>query len=319
MNAKNYGRLKTDYENCKYLFLAYPEGVKDADEDYNGLINFYNDLIRKIPRNIEVKLIVRNKEIGERVKKLRRKLDYIVNSELRTIWLRDIIGFLKGFDLIKPTFRPKYYWGAFEVATQINENIKFIHSLLNLNLKDLPLVWDGGNLVTNGKIGFLSERILIDNAKQYSEKQVSEIIKQFLNIEPIYIPELKGDDISHSDGFMAFLSENTIAIADYSNKKGKHERDHLKAIKRIVSRQELEVVYLQDFPETVFEKDIPTAIGGYANFLQLNNHIIMPTFNNPKLDTYNHQLLKKYGKVIDIDCTELGKYGGLLHCISWCI
>jgi agmatine/peptidylarginine deiminase len=311
--------IKTDFSRLNTLFLAYPEKVRDANEDYSELSEFFNKLIRLIPTNIKIKVLVKNRAIGEKVRKLRRNVEYIINAELSTIWLRDTVGFNVNNKILKPIFKPKYYWGAFDKAEQINQNMKLFHSVLNWDMVDMDLKWDGGNLVTNGKIGFITERILKDNSKQFSEQEISNIIKEKLGIEPIYIPELKDDEISHSDGFLAFLDENTIVIPDYKFKDDKIERKYYMSLSRIISNYNLNAVKIKELPKPDVVDGKYTAKGNYTNFLRLNNHIIMPTFDLPELDNYNINILKQYGKVHTIDCNQIAKYGGLLHCISWTI
>ena len=62
-----------------------------------------------------------------------------------------------------------------------------------------------------------------------------------------------------------------------------------------------------------------TAKGNYVNFLRLNKYIIMPIFDLPGLDDYNYNILSKFGKVLTVNCNDIAKYGGLIHCISWVI
>jgi len=45
----------------------------------------------------------------------------------------------------------------------------------------------------------------------------------------------------------------------------------------------------------------------------------MPFFDLPGLDDYNYNILCKFGKVLAVNCNDIAKYGGLLHCISWVI
>jgi len=121
-----------------------------------------------------------------------------------------------GDKIVKPIFRPKSYWGApISLADEISVNMRMMHSILNIDMISLPLIWDGGNLVTNGKVGFITERIIKDNKKKYTRKQIEKIINDTLKIKPVFITELKGDKLAHSDGYLAFINENTVLLSEY--------------------------------------------------------------------------------------------------------
>lgn len=56
----------------------------------------------------------------------------------------------------------------------------------------------------------------------------------------------------------------------------------------------------------------------YANFLIMNEAVLLPTYNQPHNDT----LAKKYWKsfpgreIVGVDCTALIKQHGSLHCVT---
>ncbi|MGC8604001.1 MAG: hypothetical protein ACP5VS_09960, partial [Desulfomonilaceae bacterium] len=144
--------IKTDFSKVERLLLIYPVGIIEEQYDYNSLIPLYDELISLVPENIEVILFSKSPLPISRFKKLRENLKFVIIDKLQTIWLRDIAGFNCGDRIIKPIFRPKYYKGAFKKANIINRQMEFIHKILGKKLTKMPLIWDGGNLVTNGKI-----------------------------------------------------------------------------------------------------------------------------------------------------------------------
>jgi agmatine deiminase len=313
----NEGSLRTDFSEVSTLFLIYPEGIKESNKGYENLIEFYDNLIKLVPTSISLRIMVRNRTIGERIKKLRDNLQYIVNSEIQTIWLRDIVGFCRGTTLYKPIFKPKYYWGNYDDAEQINQNLKIIHSLLNFDMEIVSLKWDGGNLITNGEIGFITERILKDNAKGYSKVQIGEMIKSMLNFEPVFVPEFRNDEFGHIDGCLSFLSKDKLLIGDIDSKEDGPEKDYLKCLRDIIDRHNITAIPIKELPyRSKYEgKYIP--VGNYVNLLKLNEFILLPVFDIPYLDKKNIEVLSQFGQVIPINCNELAKHGGLLHCISW--
>ena len=323
MRDEEQSMIKTDFSEITELYLIYPESIKEDDCNYNELTDFYNELIELIPEEIELSIFVKTEQIGEKIKDLRINLKYIVNNDLNSIWLRDFAGFNFNDKIVKPIFKPKYSYS--KTANIINKSMKTLNSFLNKELTNIPLKWDGGNLVTNGKIGFITERIIRDNQKKFSEIQIEEIIKENLNINPIFIPVLKDDEIAHSDGYLAFLDRETILLSEYPDDIDfAKDNEYVSQIKKILINNNFKPTRIQENPigENII-KDIQSAKGIYINFLRLNNTIILPFYKFEKADDneyneINKKTLTDLGfDVIIINCDELAKFGGVLHCISF--
>ena len=310
-------KLKLDFEKTTSLFLAYPEGVIDCGIDYSSASKVFDELIKAIPRNTNLVVFVKSAEISKKVSRLHRNTTTLVNNELSSIWLRDSAGFNMGTHIVKPIFKPKYYRKYFEEAALIDQSMKIIHSILGIDMVKIPLIWDCGNLVTNGEIGFITDQVLDDNKKSYDEIQVKEIIKSHLKIEPILIPTHPDDIYGHSDGYLSFLNRTTIAISKYPETAIKKDLKYMEKVKEIVQNHVSNVIEIKENPTYEENNGIESAKGLYVNFLSLGNLIFMPAYGDSDDEKYNIDLLSKYGKVYPIKCDELAAFGGLLHCISF--
>ena len=49
-----------------------------------------------------------------------QRIRYVLNSELKGIWLRDYAGFNMGSHLVRPIYKPKSYQGDIAVAQHIS-------------------------------------------------------------------------------------------------------------------------------------------------------------------------------------------------------
>lgn len=310
-------KLKLDFEKPTTLFLAYPEGVIDCGIDYSPASIVFDQLIKEIPRNTNLVIFVKSAEISKRVSKLHRNTTTLVNNELSSIWLRDSAGFNMGTHIVKPTFKPRYYRKYFEEAALIDQNMKIIHSILGIDMVKIPLIWDCGNLVTNGEIGFICDQILIDNKKSFDEAQIREIINTNLKIEPVFIPTHPDDIFGHADGCLSFLNKNTLAISKYPEDANKKDLKYLEELKEIVQKHIPNVIEIKENPTEEENNDVYSAKGLYTNFLSFGNLIYMPAYEDKDTDNFNKNLLSKYGKAIPINCDQLAAFGGLLHCISF--
>lgn len=311
-------KIKLDFERVSTLFLAYPEGVIDCGIDYTPATSVYDNLIKDLPRKLNLVIMVKKAEIRAKIEKLRKKNTIIlIYNELSSIWLRDTSGFNMGTHIVKPIFKPRYYRKYFEEAAKIDQYMNIIHSILGIDMLKFPLIWDAGNLVTNGEVGFITEQILIDNKKTHTENQITEIIKSELGIVPVYLPVSSTDLFGHTDGYLAFVNNDTITISDYPKTWNKKDLNYIQELKSAIKKHVSKVIELKEQPTDEMNADIPSAKGNYVNFLQLGDLIFLPSFGNIEAENYNSNILNKYGKVRLLRSDELAAFGGLLHCISF--
>ena len=196
----------------------------------------------------------------------------------------------------------------------------------------MDLVWDCGNLITNGKIGFITDKLFRDNPEStnpcHTPDEILEWIRGVVSIEPIIVPTSRHDTLGHIDGYISFLEEDTICISTYPEKDFlKSENEYLDVLRKAALKEGLKIVNTYDNPVNercwVEGESIESAKGCYVNFLKLNNTIILPEFNQPrrsviKYNKKNRETFEKLGyNVQTINCTILSKLGGVLHCISW--
>ena len=317
--------LRADFAPVRQLCLIYPADVREPGDDYTPLANFYNRLLGLLPTDIDVVLLVKSRQVMAQLQSenFHQRIRYVVNTDLKGIWLRDYAGFNLGTHLVKPTYKPKYYWGDFAVAQSINENMRILHSLLELDMEQLDLVWDGGNLVSNGHYGFVSTRLLTDNAKK-TQTQIEQLIRTSLGIEPIWVALPEADKLAHTDGYLTFISPNKALVSTYPETWARKYPDDQRCVDGLARQLQdlgIEVVRIQEQPQDVAESS-PTgnAVGLYVNLLQLNSHWLVPTYGleGEQEILAQFERLNPDGTIIPIDCTELARLGGVLHCISFC-
>jgi agmatine/peptidylarginine deiminase len=309
------------------LFLVYPDNFPSW---YSSLCSFYIELYALIPLDIKLNIIVNNKKAIEKLKlKVQRPFTPILIEGFNEIWLRDFMGFPVNKHVIKPIFNPCYFSkiNTAEKLYQVKEFSNQALDQISTKKKDLDLVWDGGNLISNGKIGFITDKIVSDNL-DFSEVEILTKIEKTLKIKPIIVPTCINDTLGHTDGYMSFLTEDTICISMYLNNESlKHENEYLYRLREVAREENLSIIDIQDRPTEekcwVDGESIESAKGCYINFLKLNNTIILPEFelsgSSPENPVEaNKEKLKGLGYNVKlIDCSELSALGGVLHCISW--
>jgi agmatine/peptidylarginine deiminase len=223
----------------------------------------------------------------------------------KDIWMRDFMP-VKSMDgkYIQFDYHPIYLKKYPKYITDGS----LIAKQLGIEIIKTDIKLDGGNFVCyNGK-AIITSRIFKENP-QYKEENLIDKVKDLLKLNKIIIIEEEYDTYGHSDGMVRFVDDNTVLINEYPKK-------HIKYKKKLTDVLEKEGLKYIEIPST---DNMTKAIGLYINYLQFENIIVLPAFNidnDKKTLKMFKEIFKEY-KILQLDCTEIAKAGGVLNCISW--
>ncbi len=194
--------------------------------------------------------------------------------------------------------------------------------------KDLRnIILEGGSIESDGQGTILTtEQCLLSQNRNYlSKSEIEKLLTKHLGANHfLWLKNgaLQGDDTdSHIDTLARLCNENTIAyirctdISDPHYDELKAMEDELKAFKTKDGLPYL-LIPLPMADEVIFESErIPAT---YANFLIINNAVVMPSYNSPKDEIAKSLLEKAFpDRTIEmINCLPLIKQHGSLHCIT---
>jgi agmatine/peptidylarginine deiminase len=135
---------------------------------------------------------------------------------------------------------------------------------------------------------------------------------------------LAGDDTdSHIDTLARFCPDNTIAYVQCLDPADEHYaalkamEDDLKAF-RTAHGKPYRLLPLP-MPRPIHDEDGQRLPATYANFLIMNEAVLMPTYGQPDLDEQARGVLAQAfpdREIVGIDCRALIKQHGSLHCIT---
>lgn len=330
--------IKTEFSNINDLFLPYPKGFKDTSQNLN---NFFKDLIGLIPKSIRQFIIVNNEMAGNEIKSCypNKNIEIILIEGFNEIWLRDIIGFNTGSNRIfKPIYNPDYcnYIYTPDYVEKIDYQVKeIIDKSIKFEIVEIPLILDGGNFVSNGEIVFITNKVIKNNST--NSEFIKDILFDYLGVKTIIIESNQNDKLSHSDGYLNFLDKKRICLSKYPEIDFlKEDIKYLKRLESVLETNSLDIITIYDRPiaekvigggKTLNDQSkecLNSARGIFVNFLILNNTIILPEYTIPNYkktidyNSLNKRILTNLGyNVISINCDELGKLGGSLHCCSF--
>ena len=269
----------------------------------------------------------------------------LVEIETNDTWCRDFGG-ITMFSTNKDEFglRDKFVidftfngWGMKFAANHDNMAMRKLFKTNALNkifsqtykyISGKKLILEGGSIDSDGAGTILStEKCIFSDNRNHSNRIALEYrLKNKLNIDRILWLKngfLEGDDTdSHVDTLARFCDRQTIAYVKCDDPQDIHYEE-LKAME-----EELQgFTTLKDNPYKLLPLPMADAVffdgerlpATYANFLIINDVVLVPSYRSPKKDEEARLVLEQAfprQKVISIDCLPLIKQHGSLHCIT---
>lgn len=263
------------------------------------------------------------KKIKEILK--RNHINYGFLSGTKDIWARD--------------YMPVYAGGGKFI--QFRYNSSYIRDEEYIDEKTIPedipernqfrpissdIILDGGNVIRLKDKILISERVLKDNPNIPANELVNKL-SELLNGTVYLVTDINSDMTGHVDGMARFLDDKTILVNDRE-----HECKYWKkGLQKTLVEKGFE---LKDVPCFIHkERKYPlSAIGGYLNYLELDNVIILPIFASEEVsvakDGTNVKELDKsiidqfkawfpHKNIVPIEINDVVRQGGLMNCISW--
>ena len=222
-------------------------------------------------------------------------------------------------------------WGnkyPHELDNRINQAV-FNTSFFKANNEKVDLVLEGGGIEINehGVLLTTSECLLNPNRNpQYNKQDVTELLQQKLGAQDILWLDhgyLAGDDTdSHIDTLARFAPDNTIVYVACDDINDEHfdalakMRSQLESFRD--SNGEPYRLLALPWPSAKYNSDNERLPATYANYLIINNAVLVPTYRDDKDQQALNVIAQAYPshQVIAIDCLPIIHQFGSLHCIT---
>ncbi|WP_018692690.1 agmatine deiminase family protein [Algicola sagamiensis] len=223
-------------------------------------------------------------------------------------------------------------WGGKFESTQDNaiNQALFQHPEIHpISSESVDLILEGGGIESDGAGCILttSECLLNPNRNPaHSKSQLEASLLQLLGAEKILWLDhgyLAGDDTdAHIDTLARFAPNNTIVYVQCDDPKD----EHFDALQRM-EVQLCSMTNTQNKPFNLIPLPWPTSIIGregyrlpatYANYLIINQRVLVPTYDDPKDPHAFAQIQCAYPdhEVIGINCRSIIEQHGSLHCLT---
>jgi len=238
------------------------------------------------------------------------KFDFLPKT--KDVWAVDFMPIQIELEkFIQFVYNPSYLQSKASLKTI--SNTEQICKEIGIETIKTNIVLDGGNVVKTTNKVFITDRVFKDNPN-YERKKLIKELYELLQIEKLYLlPEQPGDFTGHSDGMIRFIDENTIIVNDYSKEK----KEFYSAFEIAVHNTGLDCIKI---PYNIYNnKSDKNANGDYINYLQMDNLVVIPTFNLKEDEIVVKQFEELFTgqKIVTVESNEIAKDGGILNCITW--
>lgn len=235
--------------------------------------------------------------------------------DLPDIWVRDFLPVQNNQtgELFQLGFNPRYANYTPKFTAEINAAVKHLFPV-----QKCAVQIDGGNIVRgpDGTVFCFESRRIFCKGVAGEQAQKEAVLRHALgSSKVVWLAREQGDKINHIDGFMQFIG-NTLFVSD--------ERfdPYLKGL--LLQRlgqvfqvlPHIEVRFLPCVPDES-DKSGLSARGIYVNFLETSRAVFVPQYNLPQDKAVLAIIKTATDKpVVGIDCAEVSRYGGAVHCLT---
>lgn len=308
-----------EWSEQEYLILALPHENTDWKAYLDEIKHSYIELVKIVSKYQKVLLIAPNESDFKPFKDMKNVECFI--CETNDTWIRDYgaIDILKDGKLSSLNFIFNAWGDKFQSKLDNEVNEKLFKAKFKTRLENIDLILEGGSVEFNGQGIMLTTTkcLLNDNRNKLSKEILDKRLKELFNLSKIIWLEngfIKGDDTdSHIDTLARFIDENTVAISSCTDEQDEHYAELL-AMKKELLKEDFKLLELP-LPSAKFYEGKKLA-ATYANFIFINNALIVPTYNDKNDELVLQKLQKALPDkdVIGLDALVFVRQNGSLHC-----
>jgi agmatine deiminase len=338
----NSRRFPAEWENQQGILLCFPHNGNDWPGKYGAIQWDFVEFIKKVSTFEEVILVVADENLKAKVIGMLeiaevnlKAVSFIIHKTNRS-WMRDsgpiIVKNGSKREALNFNFNGWAKYKNFQldkfVPSKVATALKL--PLTQVTYKGKPVIVEGGAIETNGKGTLItSEECLLHSTIQvrnpdFSKADYEAVFKEYLGItNVIWLGNgIEGDDThGHIDDLCRFVNENTVVTIVESDLKDSNYnplQDNLKRLQnaKLENGKPLNIIELPMPKRIIFDGLVLPA--SYANFLILNNCVLVPTFNDANDRIALNILAECFPnrEIIGINAIDLIWGFGTLHCLS---
>lgn len=329
-------RLPAEWEKQEAIQIAFPSKTSDWASYWEEVIPCYIHII-KVISSYQPLIIISDDVLMVKAFLEGVNLDniFFIEMPINDTWARDhgaitVETSNNKLEILDFVFNG---WGLKFAADKDNliTSTIWFKDVYNTSDKVIAdMVLEGGSIESDGLDTILTtaQCLLSPNRNPHlSKEDIEERFKKYFGAERVlwlFNGDLEGDDTdAHIDTLARLCSEDTIAYVQCEDVSDKHfeplhkMEEELKKFKR-TNGESYKLISLP-MVEPIFAPDDGRRLPAtYANFLIMNEVVLVPTYQAPQDEEALNQLKKAFPKhqVVGVDSKALLLQHGSLHCIT---
>ena len=243
-----------------------------------------------------------------------------------TIWVRDYAPFLvrredNSVFMIDAKYQSRV---SREVRKRDEEMANALADLLDLPIRSIPLILEGGNFMSNGDGSIIStgRMVQLNSEFRFGEELLGDLIADYFGVRRwSYVAPLEGEPTGHVDMFATLLGKNILVVG-----KIDPAVDPVNAERLDRAAAHFSEIVTSLGPMQVYRIPMPPRWGNswrsYTNIILANGILLMPSFSDvdPAIEDAAEEVYRALlpsWEVKRINCDALVKEEGQLHCMSY--
>jgi agmatine deiminase len=329
-------RLPAEWEDQDGVLLAWPHAQTDWAPILDRVVPVFCNLAHRISRYEKVLIVTPEPDqTRAALQDTPVSLDRIEIFKIPTndTWTRDFgpITIYRDNRLVLLNFGFNGWGLKFpsNFDNQVTRNLVYAGAFGETALHTPGLILEGGSIESDGCGTLLvtSACLLEPNRNPHLDRRgIEAALKENLGADHILWLEngyLEGDDTdSHIDTLARLCPDDTIAYVMCDDETDPHYEE----LRRM--GEELAGLRTRDgrpfrliplpWPRPYFDDEGQRLPATYANFLVINNAVLVPTYNDPRDDEAIARIAEAFAgrEIIGIDCSPLILQHGSLHCVT---
>lgn len=335
----NNKRLPAEWEKQRAILLTWPHAGGAWGQNYQAIEQVFVAITRAVVTSQNIIIAAFDEMHHAHILAVLDAADVPMNNvqtylaPSNDVWARDH-GPITVFANNQPVLCDFQFtgWGgkyAHQLDDQIPKRLATSSLLTEYGYQAIPFILEGGAIDCDGQGTLLTTEQCLRTKGRHahlSRDAIEAHLANYLGIKRVlWLNEghLAGDDTDgHIDTLARFLNPETIAYVSTDDSSDSHFAS-LKAMEKTLRsfktalNQPYQLVGLP-LPAAIYDQHGCRLPATYANFLFCNQHILVPTYQDPQdklvLATFREHFPNK--TVVGIDCRSAIEQYGSLHCLT---
>ncbi|PKM12157.1 MAG: agmatine deiminase [Gammaproteobacteria bacterium HGW-Gammaproteobacteria-3] len=329
-------RLPAEWEKQAAVLIAWPHKTGDFGGHLDAVEQSYRVIANTINRYQTLIIVCKDSAHQQHIARLLQNDSagiHYIHADYNDIWVRDTVflsvekaGKTQLLNFQFNGWGNKYPHAADDALNHVLLNHP---SFQGLDLVDIDWILEGGSIESDGQGTVLTTRQCLLNPNRnpgLSQQDIEHRLSEYLGAKRVLWlsqEHLAGDDTdAHIDTLARFCNADTIAYSTSTNPADAHYASlkymeaQLQAF-RTVTGEPYKLIPLA-LPEPIFDEDGRRLPANYANFLIINDAVLMPCYDDPMDENALTQLRQGFSnhEVMAVACKPIVHQYGSLHCMT---